>query len=1108
MSWFKASLSQYAQDALSQAQASIDRALEIEPAQDPLSGSAPVPKPKPKKPRTPPPSRRSETVRSADRARISDKPRSSEKPTAAADNWTSWGASTVNNIFENSFSSPGEESIQKRTPPTRKKSNALKLGGHKRTSPTNNLRGDKSPKPSSRRTDRQSQKTCSTTGLNLVEININDPPVETEDLLKTHKDLNEDVGTEEPISTPISEQELSSTKQLEADHEPSEKPINDALLNENEFTATSLIPTPLMNVSSSGTLKSVSSSGSLQTMENSESVPPADKANDSLRAGDVPDKDPTTPTLSTCSSSSALSKSLMVNSSSSNSSEQSAAMSFCTITNEPIQQLVVDVVDEVSEDCVSVPSPERGGWSEDEIDEIDVDKASSDQDSRSSFEVTEHKRCLSIGSTASSSILMLQSPYDTTDGDKSDKSDIKSDKSDEKSDEDSMKTPTDLPAPPTPTLELAHQTIVEEVPASSVPARIITSPTHSDQSDLMVISEPDTASNNELMKLKEILHAREQRLFRMNHEYVQVQDELQSERQRSHNLEQNLNLLSQKHTVSVERLEDELAAMDDLKNHLEEEIQSMRNLGDINELKCELDEKDQLIEELTMEGEKLAQSSFNSSNNVKKLRQKEKEDEKIIKDQSEKIESLSREIEQLKGKMKDQQATVHENEQNISELNSIISSQSEELSNARTKLENCESENLALKTKVDGFQLEINSLRDRNAQAESRANQETLSANIKAKEQAQAAVEQLQASTDLTIKQLNSQIEEQQEVIGRLEQQAVWREQRQRDQIQELHLRVEDADGRNQDISTSITASTQPLLRQIQLFKESLANQQANWERIENELKDKLDQARSELSGSEMEKRDLSDRLQVTKNKVSTLQTQVDNTRAERNELEVTLEVVQNKLSILEEERKKDTNKSDSIKSQFVQSLEESQKECDHLREELLRMQSYVRDLESNKSVMSEVEDIASRSSTPPIEFTSQTNILERSLFGSSTPMSPTQSIPSHSSYLMEKMASQLKQSQSELISYQEQIRSLSLSKASLSAEITNVSKKCGELEQKIVDLPLIKKENKELQTRYDTLLQMYGEKAEEVHELQLDLTDVREAYKAQIEQLLAKVIR
>ena len=665
----------------------------------------------------------------------------------------------------------------------------------------------------------------------LVDVPIDDNN-------STEKSLVADSAPNKNLEIAVSPAEIpdsSSTSNEPENANTETDPSNsDYISKDNEYIATSLSPAPpLKTVSSSDTLKPVSSCDSLQAPDKS-----------GLKTTDVPDKDPTTPTLSTCSSSSALSKSLMVNSSSSNSSEQSAGLSVCTITNETGQQLLKDVVDEVSEEAASA-SPEHDGWSE---DEIDVDKTSSDLDSRSSYEITEHKRCLSIGSTASSSILMLQSPYDTTEsnGDKSDKSD----KSDEKSDEDPMKTPTNLPAPTTSKLELAHQTINEEAPASSVPARIITSPTHSDQSDLMVISEPDTASNNEIMKLKEILHAREQRLFRMNQEYVQVQDELQNERQRSHDLEQNLNLLSQKHTISVEKLEDELAAMDDLKNHLETEIQSLKSLGDIEELKRELDEKDQLIDELTMEGEKLAQSSFNSSNNVKKLRQKEKEDEKIIKDQTGKIESLTNEIEQLKGKIKDQQATVQENERNISDLNSIISSQSEELSNARTKLENCESENSALKTKVDGFQLEINSLKDRNAQAECRANQESISASIKAKEQAQAAIQELQASTDVTIKQLNSQIEEQQEVIGRLEQQAVWREQRHRDQIQELHLRVEDADGRNQDISTSITASTQPLLRQIQLFKESLANQQANWERIENELKEKLDQARTDLASS------------------------------------------------------------------------------------------------------------------------------------------------------------------------------------------------------------------------------------------------------------------
>ena len=50
---------------------------------------------RPKKPRTPPVSRRSETAKS------SEKPRNEEN--ASADTWTSWGASTVNNLWESEF---------------------------------------------------------------------------------------------------------------------------------------------------------------------------------------------------------------------------------------------------------------------------------------------------------------------------------------------------------------------------------------------------------------------------------------------------------------------------------------------------------------------------------------------------------------------------------------------------------------------------------------------------------------------------------------------------------------------------------------------------------------------------------------------------------------------------------------------------------------------------------------------------------------------------------------------------------------------------------------------------------------------------------------------
>lgn len=42
-----------------------------------------------------------------------------------------------------------------------------------------------------------------------------------------------------------------------------------------------------------------------------------------------------------------------------------------------------------------------------------------------------------------------------------------------------------------------------------------------------------------------------------------------------------------------------------------------------------------------------------------------------------------------------------------------------------------------------------------------------------------------------------------------------------------------------------------------------------------------------------------------------------------------------------------------------------------------------------------------------------------------------------------------------------------------------------------------------DVQRQYDALLQMYGEKVEEVQELHLDLDDVKEMYRGQIDELL-----
>lgn len=74
-----------------------------------------------------------------------------------------------------------------------------------------------------------------------------------------------------------------------------------------------------------------------------------------------------------------------------------------------------------------------------------------------------------------------------------------------------------------------------------------------------------------------------------------------------------------------------------------------------------------------------------------------------------------------------------------------------------------------------------------------------------------------------------------------------------------------------------------------------------------------------------------------------------------------------------------------------------------------------------------------------------------------------------------------------------------------LNMELSNLSMKVDELSPKLIEVETLNANLNEIQTRYDALLQMYGEKVEENEELRLDLEDVKEMYKSQIDQLLKR---
>jgi regulator of replication initiation timing len=72
-----------------------------------------------------------------------------------------------------------------------------------------------------------------------------------------------------------------------------------------------------------------------------------------------------------------------------------------------------------------------------------------------------------------------------------------------------------------------------------------------------------------------------------------------------------------------------------------------------------------------------------------------------------------------------------------------------------------------------------------------------------------------------------------------------------------------------------------------------------------------------------------------------------------------------------------------------------------------------------------------------------------------------------------------------------------------LNSEVSFLASKIEDLNSSVASMETIKESLNDIQTKYDALLQMYGEKVEENQELRLDLEDVKEMYKTQIDQLL-----
>lgn len=106
----------------------------------------------------------------------------------------------------------------------------------------------------------------------------------------------------------------------------------------------------------------------------------------------------------------------------------------------------------------------------------------------------------------------------------------------------------------------------------------------------------------------------------------------------------------------------------------------------------------------------------------------------------------------------------------------------------------------------------------------------------------------------------------------------------------------------------------------------------------------------------------------------------------------------------------------------------------------------------------------------------------------------------------MQILQTNLKQREGEVQQLQWQLSQREQERSLLNNEISSLLTRLDDLESKTKEYDTLSSKLSDLESQYETLCQLYGEKVEENDELKLDLLDVKEMYKNQIDELLKQL--
>ena len=457
--------------------------------------------------------------------------------------------------------------------------------------------------------------------------------------------------------------------------------------------------------------------------------------------------------------------------------------------------------------------------------------------------------------------------------------------------------------------------------------------TESDQSDTSGSSQEIEKLLKKIAEMSEILEARETKLVELsksNLEYQEKNTDLTSQVKEAMKINAKLseaNLSSEEFTLRLSKMEKKIQHEKQEKEKCQEEIKNLRSkVFQFSE--SDIQEKDEIINDLRSEGEALSKQAGKHCEVIKKLRTKEKSNEKEIKHLKEKLDEKIKENDRLSKSLEaknDIESKQIEAIQNLTEANQKWEQNDDKLA---SELEDAHEKSSGLKLSLESAKKEIVELKQKVSDKENQEQEFLIQQESQEKLKLQKEI--FEKSTEFAEEKsrLLKQIDELKESVLNCERINARTEEKMKREREDLLFKLQESETRFESLNSSMSASTRPLLRQIEALQASLSEIQNNSERAEKSLTDRLNSNSVQLAAAQERERTAAEQYRQISSKGATLEAKLTHLNKINCELET-------QIKALKTESVENQSQLSQVKSGFELKGMEYAKELEDLKRQL-----------------------------------------------------------------------------------------------------------------------------------------------------------------------------